>query len=105
MKLPGLVGTFASENSRSLPLGVGVHYSQADKAAMDSDPFSANATSRMSSDFRSAISTSPLEQSLHNASHLERRNSARPQTRGSLRENQASNNQSHTCPTVMGSIV
>ncbi|CAL8465868.1 g5404 [Coccomyxa elongata] len=48
----------------------------ADQPAMDSDPFSANATSRMSSDFRSAISTSPLEQSLHNVSHLDRRNSA-----------------------------
>lgn len=48
---------------------------QADKPAMDSDPFSANATSRMSSDFCSAITISPLEQSLHNVSHLERRNS------------------------------
>lgn len=39
---------------------------------MDSDPFTANATSRLSSDFRSAVSTSPLEQSLHNVGHLER---------------------------------
>lgn len=39
---------------------------------MDSDPFSANATSQLSSDFKSAISTSPLEQSLHNTSRLER---------------------------------
>ncbi|EIE18091.1 hypothetical protein COCSUDRAFT_60584 [Coccomyxa subellipsoidea C-169] len=43
---------------------------------MDSDPFTANATSRMSSDFRSAVSTSPLEHSLHHAGHLERACSA-----------------------------
>lgn len=39
---------------------------------MDSDPFCANATSQLSSDFKSAVSTSPLEQSLHNTSRLER---------------------------------
>lgn len=43
---------------------------------MDSDPFTANATSRLSSDFHSAVSTSPLEQSLHNVGHLERACSA-----------------------------
>lgn len=43
---------------------------------MDSDPLTANATSPLSSDFRSAVSTSPLEQSLHNLGHLERACSA-----------------------------
>ncbi|KAK9918110.1 hypothetical protein WJX75_001378 [Coccomyxa subellipsoidea] len=45
-------------------------------AVMDSDPLTANATSPLSSDFRSAVSTSPLEQSLHNLGHLERACSA-----------------------------
>lgn len=45
---------------------------------MDSDPFSANATSQLSSDFKDAVSTSPLEQSLQITSHLQRGHSARP---------------------------
>ena len=43
---------------------------------MDSDPFSANATSQLSSEFRDAVSTSPLEQSLQITSRLERAHSA-----------------------------
>lgn len=42
---------------------------------MDSDPFSANATSQLSSDFRSAVSTSPLEHRLHHKSRLDRAHS------------------------------
>ena len=46
-----------------------------DMQRMDSDPFSANATSQLSSDFKSAVSTSPLEQRLHQKSRLGRTHS------------------------------
>ena len=42
---------------------------------MNSDPFSANATSQLSSDFKSAASTSPLEHRLHHKSRLDRTHS------------------------------
>lgn len=42
---------------------------------MNSDPFSANATSQLSSDFKSAVSTSPLEHRLHHKSRLDRTHS------------------------------
>ena len=42
---------------------------------MDSDPFSTNASSQLSSGFKSAISTSPSEHRLHHKSHLARAHS------------------------------
>ena len=42
---------------------------------MESDPFSANATSQLSSDFKSAVRTSPLEHRLHHKSRLDRAHS------------------------------
>ncbi|CAL5220069.1 g2020 [Coccomyxa viridis] len=47
-----------------------------DMQRMDSDPFSANATSQLSSDFKSAVSTSPLEHRLHRKSRLDQAHSA-----------------------------
>lgn len=46
-----------------------------DMQRMDSDPFSANATSQLSSDFKSAVSTSPLEHRLHRKSRLDQAHS------------------------------
>ena len=46
-----------------------------DMQSMTSDPFSANATSQLSPDFKSAVSTSPLETRLHHRSRLDRAHS------------------------------